>query len=329
MVPYQNLIIIKQVNGLKLYRILVFILFILQIPSTLLARGFEFKPGKEISIINFKYIDGLIILPFKIEKKEVNLVLDTGIPNIILFEKFGSYGLKPETNKEILFSGIGTGNLIKGKRVTEVNAEAENIIGSGLALLIIPQNNLSKNFKMKINGLIGYDLFSRFLVTIDYVKRQLILTNPKSFKALDFYLQKELILVDTKPYLKFNMNIPGVEEKEYSFFLDTGAGYDLMLLDNPYPEDKKKKYHHLGNGLSGNILGRLHLVDEIYFDDFYFNKFFVSVPFTSTYMDNDLMKGRDGTLGGKFLHKFDKVVIDYSNKKIYFQNGPLLAKKLK
>jgi hypothetical protein len=306
--------------------VLYLILFIIiSEPVSLSARGFEFKPGKEMSIIPFKYIEGLIIISLKIENKDVNLILDTGVPNIVLFDRIGSYGLKPDTQKRISFSGIGSDNIILGKRVSEVSAEG-NIIGSGLALLIIPPNDLSKSFKMKINGLIGYDLFSRFLVTIDYTNNQLILTNPKSFTPLGFYQQKDLFLIHTKPYLKFNLTIPGVEEKEYSLLVDTGAGYDLLLNYNPYPEDKKKRNNYLGSGLTGHILGKLYTIKGIYFDNFFFNNFLVSIPYTSFYKNKDLMKNRDGTLGGKFLHKFEKVVIDYSNKKIYFQRGPLMAK---
>ena len=313
-------------NNYKLQIGLALLLYLLIEPNFLIARGFEFKPGKEMAVIPFKYIDGLIILPLTIEKKEVNLILDTGVQNIVLFDRAGSYGLKTESDNHIYFSGIGTGSLIKGKRASEVKAEADNIEGSGLALLIIPQNNLSKNFKMQINGLIGYDLFSRFLVTIDYTQKQLILSHPRSFNPIN-YQQKDLSILKTKPYLKFNLSIPGVEDKEYSFFIDTGASFDLMLNYNLYPEDKRRKSYLLGSGLTGNILGKLYSIDEIYFDNFLFNKFLVSIPTTSSYLDQELMINRDGTLGGKFLHKFDKVAIDYSNKKIYFHRGPLLATK--
>ncbi len=322
--PPQNepFIKVKYFNGYSI----IFIIIMLILPMATTARGFDFKKGKENTVINFQNINGLVILPFKIGNSEVNLILDTGIRNIILFDRRGSYGLNPDPDKQILFSGIGTGKTIRGKIATEVKMESNDIEGSGLAVVIIPQNDFSKKLNMEVHGLIGYDIFSRFLVTIDYKNNQLILSRTEDKNPIN-YQQMNLILVDSKPYLVSNLSIPGIEDKSYTFFIDTGAGYDLTLNHNPYSGNKKKKKVILGSGLTGDIKGTAHFVRNMYIGNFYFNNFLITIPSSGVYIDKELMADRDGTLGGKFLERFDKVVFDYSNQKIYFQTGTLLADK--
>jgi hypothetical protein len=174
MVPSHYFKIKSDIRFLNVFLIIISISLILE-PYTLQGRGFKFKSGREKSIIPFHYLEGLIILPFKMENKRVNLILDTGISNIVLFDRMEKYGLKQDIERDILFSGIGKSHIIKGKLIPEVKIEADGIEGSGLAVVIIPQKFLI-NKLMNINGMIGYDLFSKFMVTIDYAKNQIILT---------------------------------------------------------------------------------------------------------------------------------------------------------
>lgn len=320
MIPSHVLKIKKDIKFLYIFFIVISLSLVLE-PYTLLGRGFKFKSGREKSIIPFNYIEGLIILPFKMENKRVNLILDTGISNIVLFDKMGKYGLKQNMEKDILFSGIGRSHIIKGKLIPEVKMETDDIEGSGLAVVIIPQKFLDKKL-MNINGMIGYDLFSKFMVTIDYTKKQIILTYPKKVSPADYY-EKELVFIGTKPHVNFYLSIPGIDEKGHLFFIDTGACFDLLLNHNPFSKNSKKDI--LGSGLTGNVKGKSYLIKDIYFENFYLYNLIISIPASGTYLDKNLMRTRDGTLGGKFLEKFKKVVIDYSNKKIYFQRDYLFA----
>lgn len=315
MIPFK--IFNKGIESFCLCFLLLAIIFLLN-PETLSARGLKFKIGKDKSFIPFDYIDGHIILPFIIGNKKVKLILDTGSNGLVLFQRIGSYGLKPEPNKHVLFSGVGTDAIIKGKLYANVNVESKDIEGTGITVVIIPKNDVSIRLKNKVNGLIGYDLFSRFLVTIDYSKSRIILSHPKDFIPLGFYLEKELIILDSRPYLNFNLTIPGVDDIEHFFFIDTGAGFDLMLNSGSHSLKNNKIDYYLGSGLTGDIKGKFYWVHHIQFDDLVLNNFLISVPNSGNYQDKDQMKNRDGTLGGKFLQKFEKVVFDYSNSKIYF-----------
>jgi hypothetical protein len=209
--------------------------------------------------------------------------------------------------------------------VSEVKIESRQIEGSGLAVILIPQNDIFKNLKPKVNGLIGYDIFSKFLVSIDYKKNLLILIKPQDFTPLENYQQMDLKLIDTKPYIEPTLNFDGINKETYKFFIDSGAGYDIMLNQPTGFKNKKKKKLILGKGLTGEFQGQFYFAHNFILENFYFNNLNILIPTSGTYTVNDLMDERDGTLGGKFLERFEKVIFDYSNNKIYFKANHLIA----
>lgn len=328
MVSFQILKKIKELRLVWFLFLLIFSFCFFVSPTTLLARGIKFKPGLNSTTISFHNSNGLIIVPFKIGNVSVNLILDSGVRGILLFDKAGSYGLKSKPGLEIAFSGIGKGTEVKGKLISEVKLDAPGIVGTGLAVVLIPDNTLPKNFDTEVNGLIGYDIFSKFLVTIDYKSSKLTLSEPKNFNSGNSFQQMDLILSGTKPYIKSNITSDDFEGV-YTFFIDTGASFDLILNNNPFKEKNKNRKGIIGIGLTGNVKGKHHLMKDFYFSNFYLNNFSIAIPTSGVYLNQELMHDRDGTLGGKFLQRFEVVVFDYSNNKVYFKTNELMALKEK
>jgi hypothetical protein len=310
---------IKQIKFDKLhFLILITFLYVIG-PSELFARGISFKPGKSISIIPFKNLNGLIIIVVKIQNQEVNLILDSGVRNIVLFNKAGHYGLKNKSEKHIYFSGIGNEKIVKGELFIEANLEAPNIEGTGLAVVVIPSNHNIKALSADVNGLIGYDLFSKFLVAVDYKQNIIMLLDPSHFYPDHAYQKLEMNIVDTKPYLETSLSFLEFEEKNLNFFIDTGASFNLVISQNPFPEDNKNKNKYLAYGLTGLFKVKSHLIKDIYINKIHYSDFLLWVPLSSVYLTRTLISDRDGTLGGIFLQNFEEVVFDYSNEKIYFK----------
>src|SRR5687768_1026207 len=101
---------------------LIFISFfcLIVIPFTAFAgtpaSGFFLPDSVTEMTLRYRTVKGLIILPVTINDSiEVNLILDTGCRNLILFGKKFKNMFKITTGKPIEFSGLGTGRPVSGR----------------------------------------------------------------------------------------------------------------------------------------------------------------------------------------------------------------------
>ncbi len=58
-----------------------------------------------------------------------------------------------------------------------------------------------------VQGILGYELFSRFIVTIDYEKKEMILQRPEKFKPSRKAQKLKISVEDTKPYIRTRVGV--------------------------------------------------------------------------------------------------------------------------
>ena len=76
-----------------------------------------------------KTVDGLVILPVVInDTVRVNLILDTGCRNLVLFGKKFQKLFKTEQDKKLQFSGLGVGDAITGELSLNNKVSIEAVI---------------------------------------------------------------------------------------------------------------------------------------------------------------------------------------------------------
>lgn len=81
------------------------------------------------------------------------------------------------------------------------------------------------------NGLLGYDVFSRLVVRVDYQRKQVTFVDPASFNPENTTASLPLTFLGNWPLIPVKIVLPGRDPIETKCFLDTGAG-GLMLSNS-------------------------------------------------------------------------------------------------
>ena len=284
--------------------------------------GFYFEEGKHKTTFKFLSVANLIVIPVTLEGTTVNLILDTGMSSIILFHKTSLTKVKVDPRNTITFSGLGNNKPIQGIRIDNLSLDMPGINGSGLSVVRLKSTMLPKSLgKVKIDGVFGYELFSRFIITIDYENQLITMTDPKSFQAPNEASAIPIDVVNAKPFVQTFVTI---EETTLpmKLLVDTGASTTLMIGKHSI-KGKNFKTHYsrqLGIGMGGILTGRSITVNNIQLGHFQVSKDFrAQLPSEKDYPASDGTVDRDGTLGGGILSQF-KVTFDYFNMRLYISS---------
>jgi hypothetical protein len=237
---------------------LFLLFFVISLPGT----GAETRAGfflpddvSEVTI-QFQRKNNLIVLPVVINDSiKVNLILDTGCRNLVLFGKKFQKLLKTEPDKNITFSGLGKGKAIVGKLSLNNKVSISTVIGELIPVVLIPQPNLFVEFP-NIHGVIGYDIFVKFEIEIN-PRKQLISFRPASTAILNPAYQMVPIRVeDSRPFVQSKIFLAEDDVQACDLMLDTGSSLGLLVKTSKVkklPNHKDAKV--LGRGFNGSIIG--------------------------------------------------------------------------
>lgn len=175
---------------------------------------------------------------------------------------------------------------------------------------------LTEAYGERIDGIIGYSFFSRYIVKINYDSSRLQVFSKGSMK----YPRGGFLLrpvISTLPIQTARVN--DAKEIYNRFYFDTGAGLCLLLSED-FVEDsgllrtKRKPVLTQGEGLGGKMEMRLTTIKEFKLGPYRFRK----VP---TYIFNDTFNVTaypylGGLIGNDILRRFN-VIINYDRRDIY------------
>jgi aspartyl protease/PDZ domain-containing protein len=189
---------------------------------------FAIAGGKSSTTVPFELLNNHIYVELKLnDKGPFRMLCDTGGANIITPELARQLNLKSEG----ALQGRGVGE--KSEDVGLVKLQS---LGVGEATLsdqvfaVFPMETFSAVEGIQINGLIGYEVFKRFVAKVDYEHHLITLTLPSAFA----YKGEGTVV----PF-QFNAHIPQVDGAidgiEGKFDIDTGSRSSLTVL-GPFAE---------------------------------------------------------------------------------------------
>lgn len=288
--------------------------------------GFALPEGVDKVTIPFEVYNNLIVINIILNNTlPLKFVLDTGIRTSVLTEKTLTDLLNLNYSRKITIPGAGGIKLIDAFVVNDVTITIGRITGHGHALLVLENDLLQlKNYLgVNVHGILGYELFSRFVIDINYDNKVLNVYNPATYKKKKRYLEVPITIEDTKPYLEAYFSIRDSDTVKGKFMLDTGASHTMMLdersHDSIYVPDPNIA-STLGRGLGGDITGKVARVDKMWLDNYSFEDLITTFPDEETYeISQDQIK-RNGTFGGGMMSRFH-IVFDYVHSKLYVKKG--------
>lgn len=288
--------------------------------------GFKMPENVKSITIPFEQHNNLILIPVTINGfLTLKFILDTGVETAILTEKVYGDILRMNYSREITIAGPGLVDSVQAYVATGVTFNLpQGVIGRNMNMLVLKEDylELSKNIGDNVHGIIGYDIFSRFVVDIDYDENLLTLIDPDRFKPKKRYEVIPLDIRGSKPFIEAKVQQDGTRTY-LDIMVDSGASHAALIdystvdsIDIP----KKTITTALGRGIAGEIPGYLGRMDTVELGKYDFQKMLVSAPFEGAY--NKVIKrgSRVGTFGGELLNRFH-VIFDYRNEKMYLLRG--------
>ena len=287
--------------------------------------GFGFDNDTETVNIPFKRINNLIILESVVDDDfKLNLILDTGIRSLVLFDK--SYIPKVSENTfDITFNSAGIGKPMNAfVSVNHTLRLSKHVVANQINVVIINKSNkyLHKIKDTKIHGAFGYQLFTRFQVKIDYKNQIITLTEPNKINKLIGFESIPLYIHDTKPFVKTDFLTRKNYWHQLNLFLDLGANHRLLLFNIDHIKstiDQKKSEYRIAEGLSGSIYGLDGFVRLLKLGSILHKNVAMIVPSKSTYHRESIPEiEKHGAIGGKFFDN-SVIVIDYINGYLFVE----------
>ena len=298
--------------------------------------GFALDNGVESVELSFIRESNLIIVPIKLNGQgPFNFILDTGSESGMVFEKWviGENNLVDARTVPVY---AADGNKVTDLLVaSNLNVRLEGVNAEHQSMLVLQEDYIDiKNvIGMHAHGILGSEIFNRFVVEIDYERKILKLTDPTKFKRPRGYKRYKISIENFRPFIEAKIKQKKNKTKDVKLLIDTGASSALFLDAEKYDDiyfPKKTINHTLGRGLAGVVEGKVGRVNRLSMGKFRFRKVTTSFPENwNVSKQRSSEKGdRHGTVGADVLARF-KVILDYHHGYVYLKKAAGFGDKFK
>lgn len=249
------------------------------------------------------------------------LALDSGASVSLLDIDFArSQGLSLRGRPSIR-GVVGTALGFYAPRVSFTIGEAEL---SNQAFRVLPLGFLPPMDGQPVVGILGFEVFARFVVEIDYQALHIHLHEPRSYRYEGPGAIIPLTLHANQPYIRARLGILGRPELEGEYVVDLGSGNTLMLASDYAAAHRvqsalQKTLQLQAEGVGGEFqvtLGRLQSLRV--------GPFTVAEPLALFPPGRVTAPGKAGNIGGRFLSRF-RVTIDYCRERLILEPTAKLA----
>jgi hypothetical protein len=172
---------------------------------------------------------------------------------------------------------------------------------------------------MEMAGIIGYELFSHFVVDVDYAAKYINLDEPQGYRYRGSGESIPLTLRDGEIYVPAKVTVAGHDILEGQSVIDTGSNNTLMLAKS-FVEDHKlldsigQTLPARGGGVGGEIQITMGRATSLRLRNFVVNN-----PVTAFIKVGEIAEpGMAGNIGGRLLRRF-RVIFDYSRRRMILE----------
>lgn len=292
--------------------------------------GFSLLKKNQQVELSFQNESNLIVIPIILNSKgPYNFILDTGSESGMIFDKWviGENNLVDARTVPIY---SGDGNKITDLLVAnDVKIQFKGVQGEKQSMLVFQENDLDIKNALGVQaiGVLGSEIFNRFIVEVNYEKESIRLYEPSQFKVPKGFKKVDIEIRDLRPFVEVKVKQKGQKATKINLLIDTGAS-SALFLDAENNENiivpEKNIQHTIGSGLTGNIVGKVGRVDKVQIESFKFKKVVASYP--ENWRIKKEVKGEDGslirygTIGSDMLSRFT-VIYDYFNEVMYLKKN--------
>ncbi len=269
--------------------------------------------------IPFRLVNNHVILPVSVDGLEFGAILDTGMPaaGLALFgsDRVESLDLTIDSSIQARARGAGgDGAAMPVRMAVDTSVEMPGVRLDGTRILLLP----AFHYGGYHDGVIGYSLFERFVVELDYEASVMRLHEPGNYRAPAGALELPLTLRHNKPFVTVWVRpASGADPFDAEVVVDLGASHAISLN-----ADKSESIELpgqsvatvLGRGLSGEVRGVVGRIAELGLAGAVLTDVLASFPIAE-HQDPAGMDSYSGNLGSDVLRRFT-TIFDYSRQRM-------------
>ncbi len=287
--------------------------------------GYEIlKDVKKIDI-PFEFTNNLILVNVTFGRLfPLKFIFDTGAENTILSKREVTDALGFDYEREFKIMGSDLQAELTAYLVRGVYLNIEDMVAPNHSMLVLQEDyfNFEELLGIKVDGILGADIFRGLTVKIDYQRQVITLSKASSSKIKkDGFEVLPILIEKNKPYLQTTVRTQADSIVKVKLLLDTGAMLSLLLNSDSHPSLQPPEntiQGQIGAGLGGFLTGHLGRVNALSLGDLMCTQVVTNFQSYQLGMDSIKMKGRNGIIGNEILSRF-LVIIDYPGQKLYLQ----------
>lgn len=280
------------------------------------------REAKKVEI-PFEYENNFIIV--KVLFNDVfplKFIFDTGAEHTILTQREITDLLQINYERRFTLVGSDLSTELYAYLARGVKFTINNMIATNRSILVLDEDyfRFEEYGGIQVHGIIGADLFRRFVVKINYRRKVITLYDPAYFRPpSNRAIEVPLELHRNKPYIMANTTLTKDTTILAKYLLDTGASISLLLYTNSHPAFQLPPRYirsKIGMGLGGFLQGFLGRVEGISINENKLEGVITNFQELSPDVDTAFLNDRNGIIGNQILNRFE-VTIDYIKGKLY------------
>ncbi len=266
--------------------------------------------NNQLTTAAFQQVDKLVLVQVQLENsRPLWFVLDSGSARMLVDKRVAD-SLKLKSADAAYVQGAGAGR-VPINLIHDVSIQINGLKSRHHEFASIDLSGSTGETGRPIDGILGYEFLSRFVVTIDYPRQQLIIRDPNSADALPG-VPVPLEIEKNWPFIKARLAVKGIPPVTDRFLLDSGSndavGHPIIKqLTNGVRQTTT------GNGLGQPVSGYIGTADALEIGDFKFK----NVTLACCGGTEETSK----LIGSGILSRFT-VTFDYPHSKIWLRPIP-------
>ncbi len=251
------------------------------------------------------------LLPFP---DTLQFIFDTGSSGISLDSSTAAYlGLKPVSSS---YAIRGVAGIRKVPFVYDRSLRIGTIQADSLDFHVNDYRVLTSVYGVRIDGIIGYSLLSRYVISIDNEEHQMDWFAPGTmvYPKRGYRMKLEMDKLPSHPVF-----VQDIQQDQPSFLVDLGAGLNL-LFSRRYVNAKglldstRKRWIKSGEGIGGRIEMELTTLRHLRIGPYRFRKVPINI-FDDDYNVTNYPNWA-GLIGNDLLRRF-QVILNYPQKEMH------------
>ena len=283
-----------------------------------MAAGCSAAPAP--AAIPFRLIGSTVLLPVHIERSDTLwFILDTGASGgAVDLPRAVQLGLHFEKGES---EARGSGGTVSSHHLRPIEIQLGSIRLRSNQYSAFPLPALAQRMGHVVDGIVGSDLFRRYVVDIDYRARVLRLYEPSSFRYRGSGERLSLTYTNNHPYVHARIELADGRKIDGRFVVDSGSSQGVILL-HEFAERESvaatvaKTVPVSGLGVCGETASHIGRIAGLELGSLRLAAPLLTLPPAGP--GEFATRGSAGNLGGAILKKF-RCVFDYSRSALILE----------